>query len=107
MVVETPIRYFHLELFTCLVLSTVNFLKPLKQLTIGRCMSLLCSSICCIRNPVVWKMVPSSLFWCLWREMNDRIFEDRERTLKELKSLFFLFFFIFIWMLRLLVFMIF
>jgi hypothetical protein len=27
--------------------------------------------------------------WCLWREMNDRSFEDHERTLEEIKSLFF------------------
>jgi hypothetical protein len=28
-------------------------------------------------------------FWCLWREINDRSFEHRERTLEELKSFFF------------------
>jgi hypothetical protein len=37
----------------------------------------------------VWKMVSSCLLWCLWREMNDRSFENRKRTLEELKSLFF------------------
>lgn len=41
------------------------------------------------RNAVVWKMVPSCLMWCLWRERNDRTFEDQERTLEELKSFFF------------------
>jgi hypothetical protein len=35
---------------------------------------------------------PSCLLWCLWREINDRSFEDRERSLEELKSLFFLYF---------------
>jgi hypothetical protein len=30
---------------------------------------------------VVWKMV---LSWCLWREKNDRSFEDRERILEEI-----------------------
>jgi hypothetical protein len=37
----------------------------------------------------VWKMVPSCFLWCLWSEMNDRSFEDRERSLEEIKSLFF------------------
>jgi hypothetical protein len=33
-------------------------------------------------------VVPSCLLWCLWREMHDKSFEDGERTLEELKSLF-------------------
>jgi hypothetical protein len=33
----------------------------------------------------VWKIVPS----CLWREMNDISFDDREKTLEEIKSLIF------------------
>jgi hypothetical protein len=33
--------------------------------------------------------VTLSLLWCLWREMNGISFEDRERTLEEIKSLFF------------------
>jgi hypothetical protein len=37
---------------------------------------------------VVWKMLPC-LLWCLWREHNDISFENRERTLSELKSLLF------------------
>jgi hypothetical protein len=41
------------------------------------------------RSAVVWKMVPSCLLWCLWRERNDRNFEDQERTLEELKTFFF------------------
>jgi hypothetical protein len=28
------------------------------------------------------------LLWCLWRERNDRSFEDRERMMVELKSFF-------------------
>jgi hypothetical protein len=35
------------------------------------------------------QMVPLCLIWCLWRERNDRSFEDQERTLEELKSFFF------------------
>jgi hypothetical protein len=41
------------------------------------------------QSAIVWKMVPPCLLWCLWREINDSIFEDRERTLEELKSFFF------------------
>ena len=38
---------------------------------------------------LVWKMIPHCLIWCLWRERNARHFEDSERHLHELKSLFF------------------
>jgi hypothetical protein len=41
------------------------------------------------RNAAVWKMVPCCLLWCLWRERNDRQFEDKERTIEELMSFFF------------------
>jgi hypothetical protein len=34
-------------------------------------------------------MMLSYLLWCLWREMNVISFEDRERTLEEIKSPFF------------------
>jgi hypothetical protein len=37
----------------------------------------------------VWKMVPLCLLWFLWRERNNRSFEDCARTLEEIKSLFF------------------
>jgi len=33
--------------------------------------------------------VSSCLLWCLWRKCNNRSFKDRERTLKEIKSLIF------------------
>jgi hypothetical protein len=33
--------------------------------------------------------VPTCLFWCLWREINDKNFEDRERTPGEIQSLFY------------------
>jgi hypothetical protein len=44
----------------------------------------------CSRNAVVWKMVPSCLMWCLWRERNDRNFEGKERTFEELITFFFI-----------------
>jgi hypothetical protein len=37
----------------------------------------------------VWKLVPLCLLWCLWRERNDKSFEDPEITLEEIKCLFF------------------
>jgi hypothetical protein len=37
----------------------------------------------------VWKMVSSCLLLCLWREQNDRNFEDQERTIDELKAFFY------------------
>jgi hypothetical protein len=41
------------------------------------------------RSATVWKIVPLCLLWCLWREMNDKSFEDRKWTLEEINSLFF------------------
>jgi hypothetical protein len=40
------------------------------------------------RSVALWKMMPPCLFWCLWREMNDRNFEDREDA-GEILSLFY------------------
>jgi hypothetical protein len=41
------------------------------------------------QNVVVWKMVPSCLMWCLWRERNHRNFKDKEMTFEELRTFFF------------------
>jgi hypothetical protein len=46
----------------------------------------------CSRRPMsvaLWKMMPICLFWCLWREKNNRSFEDLERTLEEILSSFY------------------
>jgi hypothetical protein len=43
------------------------------------------------RNTYVWKMVPFCLLWCIWRERNDRSFEDNERMVPELTFFFFFF----------------
>ena len=33
------------------------------------------------RNGVIWMAVPHCLMWCIWRERNNRYFEDFERTI--------------------------
>jgi hypothetical protein len=47
------------------------------------------------QSTVVWKMIPCCLLWCLWRERNDRQFEDKERTIEEL--IFFFFYSLYSW----------
>ena len=37
----------------------------------------------------VWKLIPTCIMWCLWQERNERTFEDKERSVEELKLLFF------------------
>ena len=37
----------------------------------------------------VWKMIPIWIMWCLWQERNARTFEDKERSMEELKVFFF------------------
>jgi hypothetical protein len=36
------------------------------------------------RNAVVWKMVPICLFWTLWRERNNRCFENLENSMEDI-----------------------
>ncbi|KAG2674363.1 hypothetical protein I3760_13G130500 [Carya illinoinensis] len=36
----------------------------------------------------VWKMIPICLFWCIWKEQNDRTFEDKEHSMEEIRLLF-------------------
>ena len=33
----------------------------------------------CPRNVAAWKMMPTCMLWCLWREWNDTSFEDRQK----------------------------
>jgi len=42
------------------------------------------------RSAAVWKMASICLFWCLWRERNDRCLEDLESTLEEILFSFYL-----------------
>ena len=43
----------------------------------------------CYRNGHIWIIVPHYLMWCLWREKNNRCFEDNERSMPNLKLFFF------------------
>jgi hypothetical protein len=42
-----------------------------------------------LRSTVIWKMVPIYLFWYLWKEINNRCFEDFERSLEDILASFF------------------
>jgi hypothetical protein len=41
------------------------------------------------QSATVWKMVPSCLLWSSWKKINDRSFEDCNRTMVDLRSFFF------------------
>jgi hypothetical protein len=50
-----------------------------------RCVSDLCACWCSsgrTRSAVVWKMMPICIFWTLWRERNNRCFEDVESSME-------------------------
>ncbi|KAG2721870.1 hypothetical protein I3843_02G085900 [Carya illinoinensis] len=36
----------------------------------------------------LWTMAPICICWCIWRERNERIFEDHERSSEEFRSFF-------------------
>ena len=40
------------------------------------------------RSAVIWKMVPHCIMWCIWRECNNRCFEDLSRSREELLHFF-------------------
>jgi hypothetical protein len=40
-------------------------------------------------SAAIWKMVPTCLLWCVWKEINNRCFEDLERSLEDILSSFF------------------
>jgi hypothetical protein len=42
-----------------------------------------------LMSVALWKMMPICLFWCLWREMNNKSFGDLESSLKEILSSFY------------------
>ena len=40
-------------------------------------------------NGDIWMVVPHCLLWCIWKERNNRCFEDSKRSLPDIKLLFF------------------
>ena len=42
------------------------------------------------QNFALWRFLPHCLCWCIWWEPNARCFEDCERSILGIKSLFFL-----------------
>jgi hypothetical protein len=64
---------------------SLSWVMPLRVVDLFACWWTGCRS----RSAAVWKMVPCCLLWCLWREHNDRQFEDKERTIDDLISFFF------------------
>jgi hypothetical protein len=45
----------------------------------------------------MWKMVPLCFMWCIWREKNDRCFEDHEQTMGDLRDFLFSFKTLYLW----------
>ena len=41
------------------------------------------------KNRAVWCLAPICLFWCVWKERNQRLFKDEELSDQGLKDLFF------------------
>ncbi|KAG7958106.1 hypothetical protein I3843_10G002800 [Carya illinoinensis] len=37
----------------------------------------------------IWKMIPICIIWCVWQEHNEGTFEDKERSMEELKDFFY------------------
>jgi len=42
-----------------------------------------------LRSVAVWKMVPICIFWCVWKEINLRCFEDLESYMEDILASFF------------------
>jgi len=40
-------------------------------------------------STVIWKMVLTCILWCVWKERNNRCFEDLERSLEDILAFFF------------------
>jgi hypothetical protein len=38
---------------------------------------------------VIWKMVLTCILWCIWKEINNKCFEDLERSLEDILASFF------------------
>lgn len=68
--------------------STIKF-QVLIFMPFGRPLRMLESAVGKPQFDVVWRMIPSCHMWCFWKERTNIRFDDRERTLVELKGLYF------------------
>lgn len=41
-------------------------------------------------SKLVWDLIPGCIVWCVWRERNNRYFEDQARSTKQFRELFYL-----------------
>jgi hypothetical protein len=41
-------------------------------------------------SAAIWKIVPICIFWCVWKEINLRCFEDMESSMNDILASFFL-----------------
>ena len=63
----------------------VNWVMPLSVVGLFACWQ---GHFGRLRNGVIWKVVPPCLMWCIWKEMNNRCFEDSGRAMPNIKHLF-------------------
>ncbi|KAG6730525.1 hypothetical protein I3842_01G084500 [Carya illinoinensis] len=38
---------------------------------------------------LIWKIIPIYIMWCVWQERNEQTFENKERSMEELKAFIF------------------
>ncbi|XP_022865490.1 uncharacterized protein LOC111385340 [Olea europaea var. sylvestris] len=41
-------------------------------------------------SKLLWNLIPRCIVWCIWRERNDRYFEDQTKTTEQIRELFYL-----------------
>jgi hypothetical protein len=44
------------------------------------------------KSAAIWKIVPICIFWCVWKEINLRCFEDLESSMEDILASFFSYF---------------
>jgi hypothetical protein len=40
-------------------------------------------------SAAIWKMVPTCILWCVWKEINNKCFEDLKKSLEVILASFF------------------
>jgi hypothetical protein len=75
------------------VLPLCGILFSLDLVCLGLCLEEL-SFVCWwnsgrLRSAAIWKMVPICIFWCVWKELSLRRFEDLESSMEDILVSFF------------------